>query len=120
MPESLDNTLTEYSSEGMEENSSIPSPEDESEISSEDLSEISSEDESEISSEDESELSSEDLSETTSEVYIDYSDTLQTISTGIDTINNRLELSFTLGYVAIALFVTIILFRIFNWFWKDL
>ena len=104
MPESLDNTLTEYSSEGMEENSSIPSPEDESEISSED----------------ESELSSEDLSETTSEVYIDYSDTLQTISTGIDTINNRLELSFTLGYVAIALFVTIILFRIFNWFWKDL
>lgn len=76
---------------------------------------------SEISSEDTSEDTSEGSSELSSEiVYIDYTDQLTSIQTGINDANTRLELTITLGFIALAIFVSLTFFRIFNWFWRDL
>ena len=75
---------------------------------------------SEQSSEESSEYIEESFEMSSGTVYVDYSEQIASIQSGINDLNTRLDLSITLCFIALALFVSVIFFRIFNWFWKDL
>lgn len=64
--------------------------------------------------------SSEDSSEVYTEVGYDYTEQFNSIYSGLLDINTRLDLTITLLFISLAIFVSVLLFRIFNWFWKDL
>lgn len=71
--------------------------------------------------EDSSEFDSpEESSEVYTEVGYDYTEQFNAIQSGLVDINTRLDLTITLLFISLAIFVSVLLFRIFNWFWKDL
>lgn len=89
-----------------------PSEGNTSEIISEILSEEESENISEVPSEDSSEETSEEVSTGTEQ--------LETISLQLDNIQTRLDHSLACALVLICLLSSVLLYRIFAWFWKDL
>lgn len=97
-----------------------PSEGNTSEIISEIPSEEESENISEVPSEDASEETSEDLSEVPSEDISSGSEQLETISLQLDNIQTRLDHSLACALVLICLLSSVLIYRIFAWFWKDL
>lgn len=97
MQEDLNNTTFNTSSDADEVESSSAETEESSEIDS-----------------------SEDSSEVYTEVGYDYTEQFNSIYSGLLDINTRLDLTITLLFISLAIFVSVLLFRIFNWFWKDL
>lgn len=100
MQENVNYTTFNTSSAGGEAESSPLDMEETSEV----------ENTSEESSEDISEESSENYTES---VYIDYTEQFNQL-------NTKLEATFVVLFITLSLFVTIIIFRVFNWFFKDL